>query len=188
MRFEPRCTATRATTPPRPGPPTRRARPPAWPARWSRTSPEAPGRPQTPWPHGRPARRSGRPGRYPAPSRPRASARGAVAGEDDLPIASYDSLKAAEIVERLPRLSQVELGTVDAYERRHSARRTILAKIDLLRGDEPWTGYDEQGVGEVEARVREADEEEARRVRDYERRHKGRKGVLEAAQRSVAAR
>ncbi len=40
--------------------------------------------------------------------------RGAVAGEDDLPIASYDSLKAGEIVERLPRLTQVELGVVDA--------------------------------------------------------------------------
>jgi ferritin-like metal-binding protein YciE len=113
--------------------------------------------------------------------------RGAVAGEDDLPIANYDSLNAGDIVERLPRLTQVELGAVDAYERRHSSRKTIISKVDSLRGDEPWAGYDEHSVEEVEQRVRDADEDEARKVRDYERRHKGRKGVIEAAQRSVAA-
>ena len=114
-------------------------------------------------------------------------ARGAVADEDDLPIANYDSLKAGEIVERLSRLSQVELGQVDAYERRHSGRKTILAKIDSLRGDEPWPGYDEQSAEEIESRVRDADDDEARKVRDYERRHKARKGVTEAAERAVAA-
>ena len=113
--------------------------------------------------------------------------RGAVAGEDDLPIASYDSLKAGEIVERLPRLTQVELGVVDAYERRHGNRKTILSKVDSLQGDTPWTGYDEQNVEEIESRVRDADDDEARKVRDYERRHKARKGVLEAAERAVAA-
>jgi len=35
--------------------------------------------------------------------------------------------------------------------------------------------------------VRDADDDEARTVRDYERRHKARKGVLEAAERAVAA-
>ena len=113
--------------------------------------------------------------------------RGAVADENDLPIADYDSLKAGEIVERLPRLTQVELGEIDAYERRHSGRKTILSKIDSLRGDEPWAGYDEQGVEEIESRVRDADDDEARKVRDYERRHKARKGVTEAAERAVAA-
>jgi ferritin-like metal-binding protein YciE/gamma-glutamylcyclotransferase (GGCT)/AIG2-like uncharacterized protein YtfP len=113
--------------------------------------------------------------------------RGAVADEDDLPIADYDSLKAGEIVERLQRLSQIELGQVDAYERRHASRKTILSKIDSLRGDEPWAGYDEQSAEEIESRVRDADDDEARKVRDYERRHKARKGVTEAAQRAVAA-
>ena len=113
-------------------------------------------------------------------------ARGTVASEDDLPIADYDSRKAGEIVERLPRLSQVELGEVDAYERRHGNRKTILSKIDSLQGDAPWAGYDEQGAEEIESRVRDADDAEARKVRDYERRHKARKGVLEAAERAVA--
>jgi ferritin-like metal-binding protein YciE len=67
-------------------------------------------------------------------------ARGAVSDESDLPIANYDSLKAAEVVDRLPRLSQVELGQVDAYERRHADRKTVTAKIDSLRGEEPWAG------------------------------------------------
>ncbi len=112
-------------------------------------------------------------------------ARGTVASEDDLPLADYDSLKAGEIVERLPRLSQVELAQVDAYERRHGNRKTILSKIDSLQGDAPWAGYDEQNAEEIESRVRDADDDEAREVREYERRHKARKGVLEAAERAV---
>ena len=113
-------------------------------------------------------------------------ARGAASDEGDLPIANYDSLRAAEIVDRLTRLSQVELGQVDAYERRHANRKTILSTIDSLRGDEPWAGYDEQSADEIESRVRAADDDEAETVRNYERRHKSRKGVIEAAERAVA--
>jgi hypothetical protein len=46
---------------------------------------------------------------------------------------------------------------------------------------EPWPGYDEQNVQEVNARLRDADSDLARRVRDYERRHKRRSMVLERA-------
>lgn len=60
-------------------------------------------------------------------------ARGAVAREQDLPIARYDSLNVGEIVKRLPRLSKVDLGKVDAYERKHDNRKTVLKKIDSLR-------------------------------------------------------
>jgi len=60
-------------------------------------------------------------------------ARGAVAREQDLPIARYESLKAAEIVKRLPKLSEVDLGKVDAYERKHGNRKTVLKKIESLR-------------------------------------------------------
>jgi ferritin-like metal-binding protein YciE len=114
-------------------------------------------------------------------------ARGTVATEDHLPIADYDSLKAGEIVDRLPGLSQVELAQVDAYERRHGNRKTVLSKIDSLQGGAPWAGYDEQSADEIESRVRGADEDEARQVRAYESRHKARKGVLDAAERAVAA-
>jgi hypothetical protein len=60
-------------------------------------------------------------------------ARGAVAREQDLPIARYDALTAADVVKRLPKLSQVDLGKVDAYERKHDNRKTVLKKIESLR-------------------------------------------------------
>ena len=59
--------------------------------------------------------------------------RGALAREQDLPIARYDSLTAREVVKRLPKLSKVDLGKVDAYERKHHNRKTVLDKIDALR-------------------------------------------------------
>jgi ferritin-like metal-binding protein YciE len=43
--------------------------------------------------------------------------KGAVASESDLPIARYDSLTAAEVVERLSGLSQIDLAKLNAYER-----------------------------------------------------------------------
>ena len=59
--------------------------------------------------------------------------RGAIAREQDLPIARYESMTADEIVKRLPKLSKVELGKVDAYERKHGNRKTVLNKVDSLR-------------------------------------------------------
>ena len=106
--------------------------------------------------------------------------RGAVASEGDLPIPDYDNLKASDILGRLSGLTQVQLSQVDAYERRHSNRKTILARIDSLRGDQPWPGYDEQTVQEIERALRAADADTAKRVRDYERQHKGRDTVMEA--------
>jgi ferritin-like metal-binding protein YciE len=125
--------------------------------------------------------------RVPGAEHAEGEARGAAAREEDLPIAGYDSLNANTVIERLPQLSQVELGQVEAYERRHAARKTVLARIDALQGDAPWAGYDEQTADEIQARLRDADDEEARRVRDYEPRHKARQGVLEAADRATAA-
>jgi ferritin-like metal-binding protein YciE len=125
--------------------------------------------------------------RVPGEEQVEGEARGSVASEDDLPIAGYDSLNANEVIERLPRLSQVELGQVDAYERRHAARKTVLGRLDALRGDEPWAGYDHESAPEVQDRLRDLDEGEARQVRDYERRHKGRQSVLDAAEAKVGA-
>ena len=113
-------------------------------------------------------------------------AKGALASEKDLPIANYDSLTADEIVQRLPSLSQVDLAKVEAYERKRQARATVLNRVSSLRGDEPWPGYDEMTAEEIVARLRDADEDLARRVREYERGHKGRASVLHAAERELA--
>jgi ferritin-like metal-binding protein YciE len=112
--------------------------------------------------------------------------KGAVASEQDLAIARYDKLTADEIVARLSELSQIDLAKVDSYERKNQNRTTILAKITSLRGDEPWPGYDELSVSEIQAVLGEGDDERASQIRSYERAHKDRAGVLKAAERDLA--
>lgn len=114
--------------------------------------------------------------------------KGAVASASDLPIANYDDRTADEIASRLPELSQIDLAKVEAYERRHQERTTVLARITALRADEPWPGYDELTAPEVQRELTGADDDRARTVRDYERAHKDRAGVLRAAEREVSAR
>jgi hypothetical protein len=94
----------------------------------------------------------------------------------------YDSLTAAEIVEKLPGYSQQDLREVGIYEQAHQARQTVLERIESLRGPEPVTGYDQLTVPEVQAQLSAGDEALAAAVRDYERSHKKRDGVLHAAQ------
>ena len=93
----------------------------------------------------------------------------------------YDSLSAAEVVEKLPGFSQRDLREVDTYEKAHQARQTVLQRIESLRGPEPVVGYDELTVPEVQAQLTAGDEARATSVRDYERSHKKRDGVLHAA-------
>ena len=76
--------------------------------------------------------------------------KGAVASQSDLAIAGYDKLTAEEIVAKLSELSQIELAKVDSYERRHENRTTVLERVSTLRGDEPWPGYDELTVSELQ--------------------------------------
>jgi len=111
--------------------------------------------------------------------------KGALASEEDLPIADYDTLTADEIVEKLPQLSQIDLAKVEAYERKHGGRTTILNRIAAMRGDEPWSGYDDMTAEEIVKRLRDADEETAKGVRAYERSHKSRTSVLGAAEREL---
>jgi ferritin-like metal-binding protein YciE len=128
-------------------------------------------------------RTAGQARRAPGATRAEGTARGAVAREQDLPIARYGKLAADEIVPRLPELSQVELVQVETYERRTDNRTTILTRIETLRAPEPWNGYDQQTVEQIRTALGKADDATTRSARDYERAHKNRTGVLEAAQR-----
>jgi len=113
--------------------------------------------------------------------------KGAVASEEDLPIPGYDDLNADEIVAKLSELSQIDLAKIDSYERKYEGRTTVLSRIDSLRGNEPWPGYDELTAAEVVSALSDGDDERvARQVRDYERAHKGRATVLRAAERELA--
>ena len=71
--------------------------------------------------------------RVPGESRAEGAVRGAAAREQDLPIASYDDLGVADINSRLPGLSEVDVSKVEAYERKHKKRKTVLQKIESLR-------------------------------------------------------
>jgi hypothetical protein len=108
---------------------------------------------------------------------------GAVATEQDLPIADYGKLTANEIASKLKGLSQRDLRTIDAYERKHADRATITDRIAKLSGEEPWSGYDEDSVESITRRLSDADDRAAREVLAYERDHKDRAGVVKAATR-----
>ncbi|MGB0091507.1 MAG: DUF892 family protein [Solirubrobacteraceae bacterium] len=112
--------------------------------------------------------------------------KGAVASEEDLAIARYDSLTAEEIVTKLAELSQIDLAKIDSYERKSHNRTTVLSRISALRRQEPWPGYDELTVAEIEAVIGEGDEQRTKHVAAYERAHKNRAGVLRSAERETA--
>ena len=59
--------------------------------------------------------------------------KGALASEEDLAIARYDSLTAEEIVSQLSELSQIDLAKIDSYERKNDNRTTVLSRITALR-------------------------------------------------------
>jgi ferritin-like metal-binding protein YciE len=125
--------------------------------------------------------------KVPGVARAEGAAKGAVASEGDLAIARYDSLTADEVIARLSGLSQVDLGKVDAYERRHQTRSTVLERVSSLRGNEPWPGYDELNATEIRKALADATDERVQAVRSYERAHKDRTSVLEAAERELTA-
>jgi ferritin-like metal-binding protein YciE len=133
------------------------------------------------------AKRTARQARkVPGVARAEGTAKGAVASESDLAIASYDSLSADEVQGKLAELSQIDLAKVKAYERKNQNRSTVTSRIDSLQGDEPWAGYDELSVDEVRSVLSEADDQRVKDVRDYERRHKDRAGVIEATERQLS--
>ena len=133
------------------------------------------------------AKRSARQARkLPGVARAEGTAKGAVASESDLAIANYDSLSADEVQAKLAELSQIDLAKVNAYERKNQNRSTITSRIDSLRSDEPWPGYDELGVDEVRAVLSEGDETRIKAVRSYERKHKNRAGVLQTTERELS--
>ena len=110
---------------------------------------------------------------------------GALATEDDLPIADYDKQTAEDIAARLKGFSQRELRTIDAYERKRENRATITDRVAKLLGQQPWAGYDEQDVDAVASQLNTVDSDTAREVKRYERDHKDRAGVIEAAERRL---
>jgi hypothetical protein len=59
---------------------------------------------------------------------------GAVPDVDSLAIPGYDTLSASQVVPRLEGLSREELDAIRAYETATRARKTVLTRVDQLRG------------------------------------------------------
>ena len=110
---------------------------------------------------------------------------GALATEQDLPITGYDKQSADDSASKLKGFSQRQLRMIDAYERKNQNRATITDKIAKLSGEEPWSGYDEQSVEAIATALYETSTTAAREVKAYERDHKGRSGVIEAADKRI---
>jgi ferritin-like metal-binding protein YciE len=102
------------------------------------------------------------------------------------PLSDYESLTATEVVSKLPEFTQEQLKATIAFERAHRKRATVTERAKSLQEDEPFSGYDELTARDVAQRLTDTDEATARKVREYEGRHKRRVEVLEAAQRQLS--
>lgn len=106
-----------------------------------------------------------------------------VTSPDDLAIADYDNLTVDEIVGKLSDLSQEELRRIEQFESKNSNRSTVLKKIQGLRTQEPWPGYDNLTVAEIKTELNHAPEGRLNKVRAYERSHKNRTSVIDLTER-----
>lgn len=97
----------------------------------------------------------------------------------EVPIAGYDKLKTKELIALLPVHSQIELASVERYERTHQAREAVFDKLRWLRQEEPLPGYDALSSDEVVSALEKADVATIKRVRGYERKFAARREVLD---------
>ena len=110
---------------------------------------------------------------------------GALATEEDLPIAGHDERSAEDVASRRKGFTRRELRTIDAYEHKRRNRATVTDRVAELLGDQPWSGYEEQSVDAVASRLGEVPTDTARQVKRYERDHKARAGVIRAAEQRI---
>ena len=96
-----------------------------------------------------------------------------------VPFDGYDRLDDRAVMDKLSDRSQVELESVEAYERSHKNRTPVLDKLRYMRGSEPVPGYDALSVEEILAMLKEADMATIKKVRGYERKFANRPEVLD---------
>ena len=100
-----------------------------------------------------------------------------------VPIPGYDQLDDKEVSDRLAQLSQVELAAVEAYERAHENRPAVLNKLRYMRTSEPVPDYDTLTPEQIAEALAGADAQTVKAVRDYERKFRHRRSVLDEAAR-----
>jgi hypothetical protein len=82
---------------------------------------------------------------------------------------AYESLTAAGIVEKLPHISQRELGEVETHEKAHQSRLTELQRIGSLHGQHPWSAMTSSTCRRFKSCWPSATTSISARVRGYER-------------------
>ncbi|MEA2452297.1 MAG: hypothetical protein QOG04_1007 [Actinomycetota bacterium] len=97
----------------------------------------------------------------------------------ELPIASYNSLTASEILTELRGLTQTQLAKVYKFEKANEGRATILEAIDSRLTPLPIPTYDALTVEEITGRLEGLNESELKTIRRYESDTKNRSTVLE---------
>lgn len=95
------------------------------------------------------------------------------------PFAGYDRLDSRQVMDGLSKHSQIDLETIESYERAHKSRDPVLDKLRYMRGREPLAGYDALSAEEVVTALEEADMTTIKGVRSYERKFANRGSVLE---------
>jgi len=112
---------------------------------------------------------------------------GAIVRDNDLPIPGFSQLGITEIQQRLRGLSQTELTVTEGYERAHAGRPGVLQAIEHLREAEPWGGYDAMGPERIKTHLRNVSDRVVRQVLEYERHHRQRDTVINAAESALRA-
>jgi hypothetical protein len=97
----------------------------------------------------------------------------------ELPIESYGSLTADEIVSRLSGLTQTDLSKVYKFEKAHENRVTVLNAIEGKFVTLPIPTYDAFTADEIVDRLDKLDESELKTIKSYESATKMRSTVLE---------
>jgi polyhydroxyalkanoate synthesis regulator phasin len=97
----------------------------------------------------------------------------------ELPIASYNSLTASEILTELKGLTQTQLAKVYKFEKANEGRATILEAIDSRLTPLPIPTFDALTVDEIAGRLGSLDESQLKTLRRYETDTKNRSTVLE---------
>jgi len=97
----------------------------------------------------------------------------------ELPIASYNSLTASEILTELRGLTQTQLAKVYKFEKANEGRATILEAIDSRLTPLPIATYDALTVDEIGNRLEGLSETDLKALRRYEADTKNRSSVLD---------
>lgn len=97
----------------------------------------------------------------------------------ELPIASYNSLTAGEIVSELRGLTQTDLAKVYKFEKANENRSTILDAIDSKLQVLPIPTYDALTVEEIIGRLEGMSASDLKTLRRYEAETKNRTTVIE---------